>query len=265
MSGTASSRLPLTLLSARIFQTAKSLPKKPTGNAYRILLLTEGKIQVSLSRGRYTVKADEFLYLTPDTSFSFAGNSDEDFRLLLVEYTTDDSQMFFFEKKGIYNLQHFPDELSERENALLSSQKRHPKDASAALYSFFLFLRKNIRKSVDLLLKTNDARILPAVREIESRYASPLSLPELAALCDLTPQYFCRLFRELTKKTLVAYMTEVRMNAAARLLSETDMTETHIATEVGYTNFNYFLRIFKRHFMLLPSEYRMQKSTKKQT
>lgn len=262
MSVTTHPSLPLTLCSARIFDASSGLPKKHADDVYRILLLTEGKLQVSLSRGRYTVKADEFLYLTPKSPFSFVGGTGEEFRLLLVEFTTSYIEMFFPQKKGIYNLKHLPKDLSECEETLLASQKKHPKDASTALYFFLLFLRKNIRKSVDISLKTNDTRILPAVKEIEEHYASPLSLPELAEKCGLTPQYFCRLFRELTNKTPIAYITEVRMNAAARLLSETDMTEASVATGVGYTNFNYFLRIFKRHFTLLPSEYRMQKCKK---
>lgn len=254
------SSLPLLFSSARIFENASELPKRNPNGVYRILLLTEGKLQISLSRGRYTVRADEFLYLTSDVPFSFVGSTNERFRLLLLEYTTDDSEIFFPEKKGIYNMRHLPYELSKREEELLSAQKKHPKDASAALYSFLLFLRRNIRKSLDISLKINDARILPAVNEIKSHYAEELTLPALAALCGLSPQYFCRLFHELTSKTPVAYMTEVRMNAAAKLLSETDMTEARVASSVGYTNFNYFLRIFKRHFTLLPSEYRIQKN-----
>ena len=250
--------LPLVLLNAALCRPS-DLVKKHSSKNYCILYVSDGKIQVILSRGRYTIKKNAFLFLPPDTSFAVAKDSDPDARLLYIEYTGSDPMLFFSLTKGIYKTRSSPKEDAYHEKVLLSAVHKHEKDASAVLYHYFIFLRRVIRAEIDISVPTNDARILPAIRYIDAHFAEAISLPELATLCGLLPQYFCRLFHELTNKTPVAYITETRMNAAARLLSETDMIEARVAAEVGYMNFNYFLRIFKRYFTLLPSEYRLQK------
>jgi len=52
------------------------------------------------------------------------------------------------------------------------------------------------------------------------------------------------------------YLNQVRIDQAARLLTETDLTVAEIAYQVGYSNTTHFNRVFKSLKQIVPSEYR---------
>ena len=96
-----------------------------------------------------------------------------------------------------------------------------------------------------------------AKRFIAQHYAEKeLSVETLCAHLHLSPAYFSTLFKRETQKSFTAYVTELRMEHAARLLRETDDKTYLIAERTGYTDPNYFSFVFKRHFGLPPSKFR---------
>ena len=53
-----------------------------------------------------------------------------------------------------------------------------------------------------------------------------------------------------------AYVTDVRMEEAVRLLRESGETTYRIAERTGYQDPNYFSYVFKKHFGMSPSKFR---------
>jgi len=58
-----------------------------------------------------------------------------------------------------------------------------------------------------------------------------------------------------------AYLNRVRVEAASKLLSETDLPVSEIATRVGYGNIPHFNRIFREIVGTTPSALREDGST----
>ena len=69
--------------------------------------------------------------------------------------------------------------------------------------------------------------------------------------------HFLILFKKYSGKTLIDYLTNIRLSYAKRLLSYTDMSIIEIAESVGYTNHSFFSQKFKSRYKTSPSEYRM--------
>lgn len=69
---------------------------------------------------------------------------------------------------------------------------------------------------------------------------------------------FMRLFKKYTGKTMIEYITELRMDYATELLVSTDKTETEIASLVGYDSFCFFINRFKTKFGTTPRKYKQQ-------
>lgn len=63
-------------------------------------------------------------------------------------------------------------------------------------------------------------------------------------------------FRGVYGQNVSSYLREVRMYAAAKMLTETDKAISEISHEVGYTNQGKFAAIFKQYFSMAPLEYR---------
>ncbi|WP_294549193.1 helix-turn-helix domain-containing protein [uncultured Pseudoflavonifractor sp.] len=88
-----------------------------------------------------------------------------------------------------------------------------------------------------------------------------LSVESLCAHLHLSATYFSTLFKRETGKSFTAYVTELRMEQAARMLRDTGEKTYLIAEKTGYTDPNYFSYVFKRHFGVTPSKYRAGQRT----
>ncbi|OUS78538.1 hypothetical protein B1748_00210 [Paenibacillus sp. MY03] len=92
---------------------------------------------------------------------------------------------------------------------------------------------------------------------IQTNYMrSDLSLNLLASEFGLSVPYLSKLFKEKAEINFIDYVMEIRLSKAKELLSATDGKVRDIAEQVGYTNVNSFVRIFKKLTGRTPSEYR---------
>lgn len=98
--------------------------------------------------------------------------------------------------------------------------------------------------------------VLRAQEYIRDNFRKDLSLDELSKELDISPYYFSKLFKEETGSNFVEYVTNLRMNRAKELLKDQDCSMKEICVEVGYSDPNYFSRIFKKNFGITPTEYR---------
>ena len=76
----------------------------------------------------------------------------------------------------------------------------------------------------------------------------------------VSSSYIGALFREQEKTTITKYITQLRIKKAAELLKETKLQIQTISKKVGYSDQNYFARIFKKQTGLSPGEYRNKSS-----
>lgn len=91
---------------------------------------------------------------------------------------------------------------------------------------------------------------------IQENYQKDLSLDEVSRQLDLSPYYFSKLFKEETGSNFVEYVTNLRIARAKELLARDDCSMKEICAEVGYSDPNYFSRIFKKNVGVTPTEYR---------
>jgi len=96
-----------------------------------------------------------------------------------------------------------------------------------------------------------------AMEYIKDNFAdSGLSLMTVCNHLSVSMSYFSTFFKENAGKTFIEYLTEVRMDKAKELLTNTDMMLYSIAEKVGYENPAYFTVAFKKNNGMNPKEYR---------
>jgi AraC-like DNA-binding protein len=91
---------------------------------------------------------------------------------------------------------------------------------------------------------------------IEAHLAHELSLIELAAVAQMSPDHFARLFRQATGRTPHQYVIMCRIERAKRLLVETTLPIIDISYQVGFTDQSYFTAVFRKHVSTTPKAYR---------
>ena len=91
---------------------------------------------------------------------------------------------------------------------------------------------------------------------IQNHYKEPsLDLSWICNATGYTASYLSTSFKKATGVSVIQYITKYRMEAAARLLWESDMKISQVCQEIGYTDTFYFSKRFKNYFGCSPSEY----------
>ncbi|MCR5671735.1 MAG: response regulator [Butyrivibrio sp.] len=98
---------------------------------------------------------------------------------------------------------------------------------------------------------------------IEKHYMEHLSLSDLAEQFFVEPSYLSRKFSQKYGETITAYITGCRMNRAKELMKDEDNKLEVISFEVGYDDYNYFSRVFRRFEGMSPTEFRKRNNFSK--
>ncbi|OCT15766.1 AraC family transcriptional regulator [Paenibacillus pectinilyticus] len=91
---------------------------------------------------------------------------------------------------------------------------------------------------------------------MHQNYDREIQVKDIAAAVNLHPGYLQRIFKTVTGQTLMAYLTNIRMEKAQMLLLETDVPIADISDYIGIGSRQYFHMLFKTHTNLTPTDYR---------
>ena len=116
------------------------------------------------------------------------------------------------------------------------------------LYLYFAGLRKQSRTP-------EYGKLRPAKKILDNRFQEDIPVAELAAACGFSETHFRRLFCREFHCSPVEYRIEKRLLKAKDLLLAGELPVSQISSEVGFSDANYFSRIFKHRFGVSPTMY----------
>ena len=118
-------------------------------------------------------------------------------------------------------------------------------------------VRENRPKRTDNVRNSDEQTTIKYLKEyVGNNYIYDISMQEAAEEMGYSDAYFSKLFKQYFNQNFTAYLTEYRIKKAKELLSNTNHSIKDISRMVGYTDSNYFAKIFKRLVGEIPSKYR---------
>ncbi len=160
-------------------------------------------------------------------------------------------------------------------NSLLEqlSKETNPNEAyyraaiRGLLLAFFaLLLRSEINAQAESPTHANTEKyytvIEPALQAVRTDYRTALNVDQLAELCNVSKSHFCRIFKLVTGRTVVQYITDYRLKIAKMLLEYGNDSIAHIADNCGFQDEGYFCRCYKRKYHQTPKQDRIRASGK---
>lgn len=93
------------------------------------------------------------------------------------------------------------------------------------------------------------------VEYVNTNFYEKFTLEQLSKKFGLSAGYICSLFAKYQNTTLTCFVTQIRMEHAAKLLGSSNMTLKLIANECGYNDYFYFNKVFKGYYGVAPSQY----------
>ncbi|HAE59395.1 MAG TPA: ATPase, partial [Anaerolineae bacterium] len=97
-----------------------------------------------------------------------------------------------------------------------------------------------------------------AMAYIHENYARPLSREDLARHVNASDGHLARCFRQETGLTPMVYLNRYRVHQAQTLLATTRQSVTAIALACGFSDVNYFSRVFRQEIGRSPLAYRRE-------
>lgn len=104
--------------------------------------------------------------------------------------------------------------------------------------------------------KNQDGRIEKVLSYIHNHLYEPIELNTLAEIACLSKDHFIRLFKHETSTTPLQFINQKKIEKAQLLLVTEDMPVKDIAFTVGFDDYSYFNRLFRKMTGVTPKEYK---------
>jgi len=146
---------------------------------------------------------------------------------------------------------HFRKILIEQSNKSLAYQEMI-KSSFIELLVFLVRVASAEEKSLGG--NSKDRLIQGLINHLEENFIDDMSIDGLAEICNMSTRSLSRHFKEFTGKTIVQYITQLRINYACERLKETRQI-SFSAFDSGFNDISFFYRTFKKHLGMTPREF----------
>jgi two-component system response regulator YesN len=119
---------------------------------------------------------------------------------------------------------------------------------------------KTIENENDLMkppsIEVHNKMVQSMLEYINTHYCEDISIQNLVDICSINANYASQLFHQEVGETFSTYLTNLRIKQAIHLLKRTNMAVSLIADAVGYRDYFYFAKVFKKITGITPTTYR---------
>ncbi|MCJ8009013.1 helix-turn-helix domain-containing protein [Lederbergia wuyishanensis] len=117
----------------------------------------------------------------------------------------------------------------------------------------------NISSNLQDKRENKNVEVINTLTEyIHNNFREPISLQILSDIVYMNSHYLSKLFKDVTGKNFSDYLLDIRLKEAMTMLKATSKNIVDIASETGFGHKQNFIRNFKKHTGLTPTEYRKQ-------
>ena len=133
---------------------------------------------------------------------------------------------------------------------------------------------QNLLSILDIMAKSENIKTLSGVRYLSpskenenerinvvfsflsNSFRTAITLNQIAGVANMTPNAFCRYFKQRTGRPYSLFINEMRVEYAGKMIAGSHESFGNIAIESGFNSISYFNRQFKRITGMSPLQYR---------
>lgn len=130
-------------------------------------------------------------------------------------------------------------------------------ECSHLIYNFLLQLSLNLHNRIEKNYESNYFKLLPVLKFIEENFYRNITLDELSAIINVTPQHLCNVFKKTFQITPYEYLIRMRIQKAKQMLmKDIDIQIKQVCFDVGFKNPSYFSFMFKKLEGISPIQFK---------
>ena len=227
---------------------------------FYLLYLLSGELDVLIGEETVRASAGSLIIFPPNKRYKYSYSSAEELDYLWVHFTGSYAERLLSEC-GLSPLPYFSPALNSRRIPEKFKKIFEIFETGGSLQRHELAVTlEQIILSAASKEKGGKKRSLDrSIRYIHLNYNQKISIPELAAMENLSNSRYIALFTDQMGASPTSYIIKLRINSACDLLLTTDLSVKQIGTLVGYDDPHFFSKLFKKHVGLSPKAYKAQK------
>lgn len=236
---------------------------RPNGRSdFQLLYISKGTASFSIMNEIHIVPEGSLVIYTPHQSQYYMYQLSENPEIYWIHFSGTDIDNYLsklgFKDSLWYNIGIKTEYITIFDKIIkeLQVRREHFFELSNLYTLELLSLMSRNMTEASLNVHTINNQMQNVIELIHKNSPSKQSVGGYAKLYNMSTCWFIHCFKSYSGMTPQQYITDLRINKAKELLSDSSFNITEIASIVGYENPFYFSRIFKKNTSLSPREYK---------
>jgi AraC family cel operon transcriptional repressor len=245
-----------------------------THDFFEIFLITKGEAFHRINDKQEIIEEGDLVFIRPKDTHNYEKSDDKSCELINLAFPELTMlKLFEYFGEGFHSdkllMVEFPPKIRlskiekdilisrfEKLNTLKRTNKKKIKTELRILLAD-IFSRYFIYKE-DAVNEIIPGWLVKIKSEMEKKENFVFGINRMYELCERTPEHLSRSFKKYFNESPTDYITNLRMNYAANLLSNSDEDIANVAMDCGFENLSHFYHLFKKKFNLSPKEFRLK-------
>jgi AraC family transcriptional regulator, dual regulator of chb operon len=255
-------------------RSLKTITSTHKHDFYEFFLIVHGKAVHNINGTSEIIDEGTTVFMRPDDIHSYEKYSNSNFELINLAFTSATlTSLLEYYGEG-FNTEKLMQsslppaiKLTEIEKNLLvnrfnhlttisrKNKKRLKAEFRILIAEIFLrFLRENITD-----IRSNVPGWIASLKEeMQKKENFTSGISRMYELSGRSAEHLSRMFKKYYNETPTEFITHLRLNYAANMLSNSDDDITTISMDAGFENLSHFYHLFKRQFHTSPREFRLK-------
>lgn len=126
---------------------------------------------------------------------------------------------------------------------------------------YFVLMSECVRENRQNTSSVSDKEleyVKNAIQYMGQNYLEDLTLNDIANKVGLSSSYFSRCFKSITRKSVMQYLANIRLESALHDIIDENKTVTDAAFDNGFTSVKLFIELCKKVYDCTPGQYKFQ-------
>lgn len=248
--------------------------QKENGTDYAMLIYcTDGKGWYKINDKTYTVLANNYIIIPPNTPYSFGADDEDPWSIYFIHFKGSLCEHFLPKYPNPQPI--IPNEYSRLQDRFdlfeeiyqcfsMGYIKEYMIYASLSLYRFlssFIYLEPF--RHINVIGRKESSFSTKVIHYMQENIQHNITLEEFANNFKYSPSHFSTLFQKETGVSPINYFIRLKIQKACQYIELTDMRISEISVQLGFEEPAYFSRLFSKIMGVSPSVYRKKESIRK--
>ena len=237
---------------------------------YAIHFILEGKGTYTVKGRTYELSAGQGFLITPDVPNSYCADEKEPWKYVYASFSgADDDALVHHAGLDEENVTFsFPldEEMLRDIYAMHAAGKRNEALGYDVTGYFLLCMSRLVRINSGRVNASDrgEAYLKRALLYVEDHYTDSISVEDIAAYVGLERTYLYRLFQRRLGCAPSRFLQDYRLERAACLLEESEISIAQIGVQVGFHDASHFYKAFAGKYHMTPKQFRVKRGETKE-